>query len=159
MKQQQQLTPADVDRVVAELDRTRRAEHFRDHDGRPDPRIFKPLRRVPIEVVRAQTRIRTAHWRNQMDRRKAPTASQIGMALVWALINARLPEMTWTDKDLLARALMDLQARGFSVVQAKATLRRLRNRHVHLGDRDGEPTASTGLPLGFDGKPVDDLPF
>lgn len=76
-----------------------------------------------------------------------------------ALITTPLAQMTWTDKDLLARALMDLQARGYSVVEAKATLRRLRNRYVDPGDRQGEATESCAPPLRFAGEPDDNLPF
>jgi hypothetical protein len=103
--------------------------------------------RVPKEIVRAQTRVRTASWRVKMDSRRAPDSREIGMALVHALITTKLTAMTWTDKDLVARMLMDLQARGYDVNEAKATLRRMRNRYVDPGDRQGEPNESCAAPL------------
>ncbi|MGY3356279.1 hypothetical protein ACVWZK_002942 [Bradyrhizobium sp. GM0.4] len=134
----------DADRVVAEIDETRRAEHWRDPD-RPDPRVFAPRRvRVPPEIVKAQTRLRTAAWRNRMDRRRAPTGREVGMALVAALITSSMSEiMESSDRGILAKALVDLDRRGFSVTEAKATLRRLRDRHVEHDDRKGDG----GLPF------------
>jgi hypothetical protein len=80
------------------------------------------------------------------------------MALVYSLITSRLSEMTWTDRDLLGRALMDLHARGYSVVEARETLRRLRNRYVDLADCEGEPNESCGPAIRLQGE-EDDLPF
>jgi len=128
------MSTPETDRIVAAIDETRRTEHWRDHDGRPQARVFRQ-RRVAPEIVRAQTRLRTAHWRTEMDRRAAPDSREIGMALVHALITTRLSEMTRSDRDILARALMDLDARGYNPVEAQRTLRRLRNRYVDNGDR------------------------
>jgi hypothetical protein len=114
---------------------------------------------VPKEIVRAQTRVRTASWRVKMDSRRAPDSREIGMALVHALITTKLTAMTWTDKDLVARMLMDLQARGYDVNEAKATLRRMRNRYVDPGDRQGEATESCAPPIRLATEPDDDLPF
>ena len=127
----------EVKRVVDAIDETRLTEHWRDPD-RPDARVFRGRGRVAPEVVRAQTRLRTADWRNRMDRKRAPTSAEIGMSMVFALITSRMGELTFTDKDIVSRMLMDLQDRGFSVVEARATLRRLRNRYVDRGDRDGD---------------------
>jgi hypothetical protein len=134
------MRPEEIDRVVGELDRTRRAEHFRNPD-RPDGRTFKPHGRVPPEVVRAQTRIRTAHWRTRLDRDRRPTAQQIGMSLVAALVTTPyLDDLTKADRNLVGRMLLDLQARGFSIAEAKRTLRRIRNRELDPADREGEAT-------------------
>ena len=155
------MRPEEIDRIVKQIDATRRAEHFRNPD-RPDARVFKPVstgQRVPKEIVQAQGRCRSAAWRVRMDSRAAPDSREIGMALVHAVINTRLREMTWTDKDILARALMDLHARGFSVVEAKRTLRRIRNRHVDPADRQGEEDENCGPALRLRGEPDNDLPF
>ncbi len=148
----------ETDRIAAAIDETRKTEHWRDHDCRPEARAFRSRGRVPPEIVRAQTRLRTAHWRNQQDRRRAPDAREIGMSMLHALITSRLSEITRSDKDLIARMLVDLDARGYSVVEAKATLRRMRNRYVDPGDRQGEPTESRPA-LQFAGEANDDLPF
>lgn len=128
----------ETDRIVGSIDATRKTEHWRDHDGRPDAKAFKSRGRVAPEVVRAQTRLRTAHWRTVMDRKRSPDSREIGMSLVYALITAKLSEITRSDRDLIARMLVDLQARGYDVVEARSTLRRLRNRYVAPGDRDGD---------------------
>jgi hypothetical protein len=133
------LKPNDVDRIVEKLDETRVAEHWRNPD-RPDARFVKKARSQPIEVVRAQGRIRSSHYRNKLDQRRAPTAYQVGMAMVCALVTSSPSELTEADKGILGRALADLQGRGFSIIEAKNMLRRLRNRLVDPPDREGEPT-------------------
>lgn len=126
-------------RIVAALDETRSAEHFRNPD-RPDATFLRSRRgRQPVEVIRAQARVRVAHWRSQQDRKGAPTTAQIGQALVAALVTAKLDELTRADHDLVTRMLQDLENRGFDLGEAKATLRRLRSRLVDPADRAGEP--------------------
>lgn len=128
----------ETERKAAEIDGVRRTMFWRDPD-RPDARVLKRRDRVPPEVRRAQGRLRTAHWRSQMDRDKRPTSAQIGMSLVAALVTARPEEITETDRGIVGRMLVDLQARGYSVEQAKRTLRKMRTRYVDAGDREGEP--------------------
>jgi hypothetical protein len=139
-------TPDDVDRTVAKLNESLKTEHFRD-PYRPDGRFIKDRGRRPTEVIRAQGRIRTAAWRNALDRRCAPTTAQIGMALVMSLVTTRQSELTEADRGIVGRALVDLVARGFDLHEAKAMLRRLRNRLVDEADRAGEPGDSTAEPL------------
>lgn len=79
----QKLKQDDVDRIL-EMDSMRGTTFYRDPD-RPDAAFVKSRSRVPEEVRRAQGRLRTARWRADMDRRKAPTALQIGMAMAVAL--------------------------------------------------------------------------
>jgi len=141
----------ETERRVAELDEARRTMFWRDTD-RPDPRVLKRLDRVPPEVRRAQARLRTAHWRTKMDRDRRPTAGQIGMSLVAALVTARLDEITERDRGLVGRMLCDLQSRGYSIEQAKATLRRMRTRLVDPADRAGEPDDDCGPPIRLAGE-------
>lgn len=137
----------DVRRTVEMIDETRRSEYFRDPD-RPDSTFVRPRRgRQDPEIVKAQTRLRTAHWRNQQDRKGAPTTYQIGMSVIAALVTARMSDITETDRGLIGAMLTDLQARGFSVMETKAVLRRLRNRMVDPGDRQDEATETTSAPL------------
>jgi hypothetical protein len=49
--------------------------------------------------------------------------------------------------------------RRFSVVEARATLRRLRNRYVDPADRQDEPSESCAAPIRLSGESEDDLPF
>lgn len=149
------LTPADVD-MIAEMDAAKGAYFQRDPD-RPDNVFVKPRRPRPVEVVRAQQRLRTARWRSEMDRRRAPTVSDVGMALATALATSSWSDR-WTalDYDLLRRALDDLKARGFSIDEARRTLRRLRIKLVDPGDRQGEESEGCGPPIWDDGRK---LPF
>lgn len=131
------MTPDDVDKVVAQLNDNRRHRHFRNPD-RPDSVFVKLRDRRPAEVIRAQGRIRTASYRNALDRRCAPTNAQIGQAMVLALVTGRLDDVTEADRGLVGRALLNLRSRGFDIVEAKLMLRRLRNRLVDPADWDGE---------------------
>ena len=62
-------------------------------------------------MTRAEGRIRTAAYRNGLDRRNCPTTSQIGMAIVLALVTSTLHDLTDADRGILGRALVDLNAR------------------------------------------------
>jgi hypothetical protein len=116
-------------RVVAALDETRMTEYFRNPD-RPDGSIMRPRRqRQPPEVIKAKSRIRVAHWRNEQDRKHAPTTQQIGSAMVVALAStANLDELTCDDPGLVGKMLVDLQRRGFDILETRDTLKRLRSR-------------------------------
>jgi hypothetical protein len=137
----------DVRQTVDAIDETRRSEYFRDPD-RPDATFVRPRRgRQDPEIVRAQTRLRTAHWRNQQDRKHAPNTYQIGMAMLVALLTTKQSELTEEDRGLIGKMLTDLVARGFNMTETKAVLRRLRNRMVDPADREGEATETTSAPL------------
>jgi hypothetical protein len=58
--------PSDVDRIVAKIDETRIAEHWRNPD-RPDAKFVKRRRRQDPKITRAKTRARTAVYRNRLD--------------------------------------------------------------------------------------------
>jgi hypothetical protein len=146
MMRSHRTTPDDVDRTVAKLNEALKTEHWRNPD-RPDAVFVKNRGRRPSEVVRAQGRIRTAAWRNSLDRRNCPTTSQIGMALIMSLVTTRQSELTEADRGIVGRALVDLVARGFDLKEAQAMLRRLRNRLVDPADRAGEPPESTSEAL------------
>jgi hypothetical protein len=133
----------DVDRVVAAIDEIRRTEHWRDPD-RPDGRAVPVTRgRVPVEIVRAQARLRTAHWRTRMDRRKRPSLEQVGVALAVAFAgHPQFTDIYSLEGTILERAMTDLQARGFSPREAQDVLRKLRRRLVDPGDRQNEESKS-----------------
>lgn len=150
------LTPEDVD-LINQMNAAKGAYFQRDPD-RPDSVFVKPgRRRQPVEVSRAKARLRTARWRSEMDRRRAPTVEQVGMALATALATTSWSDtLTALDYDLIRRALADLQARGFSIDEARRTLRRLRIKLVDPGDRQGEESEGCGPPIWDDGRR---LPF
>jgi hypothetical protein len=135
----------DVDRIVARIDETRVAEHWRNPD-RPDGTFVRSRRRQDPKVTRAKARARTAMYRNRLDHRRAPTTYQIAMALVVALVTSRLDELTASERGLVGRMLVNLQSRGFSVVESQEMLIRLRNRMVDPADRGSETTVSAGKP-------------
>jgi hypothetical protein len=83
-----------------------------------------------------------------MDRRRAPTAEQFGMAMAVALATtSRLDDLTVADRQLVQRALAFLTANGFDVAEAKATMRRMRLKLVDPADRDGEASESCAPPI------------
>jgi len=143
---QRRTTPSDVEKTVARLNEALHTEHWRNPD-RPDARLVKNRGGRPPEIVKAQGRIRTAAWRNNLDRRCAPTNAQIGQALVLALVTSSFDDLTQADRGIVGRALVDLNARGFSVREAQGMLRRLRNRLVDPVDREGEAGDKTAEPL------------
>lgn len=118
---------SEIDRIVARIDETRVAEHFRNPD-RPDSRFVRARRRQDPAIRKAKTRLRTAHYRARLDQRRSPATSVIGMALVAALVTAKRSEMSREDWNLVARALLDLQRRGFDLAEIKDTLQRFKRR-------------------------------
>lgn len=138
------LRQSDVDRTVAQIDKRREAEFWRDPD-RPS-RCFVPARqRQDPEIRKAKARARTAAWRNELDRLGRPECRDIGMALVTALASSPdLMTMTGPEVRFVSAALADLESRGFDRKQVLRVLRRLRNRLVDPGDRQGEESESTG---------------
>ncbi|SDJ74138.1 hypothetical protein SAMN05216338_106313 [Bradyrhizobium sp. Rc2d] len=155
-KIRRKLTQADVDKIM--LMNEACGTYFQRDPDRADAIFVKPRRRQPIEVSRAKARLRTARWRSEMDRRRAPTVEQVGMALAVALATTSWQDrLTGADYDLIRRALMDLEARGFSIAEARKTLRRLRIKLVDPGDRQGEESEGCGPPVWQDEKHK--LPF
>jgi hypothetical protein len=67
--------------------------------------------------------------------------------------------MTRADFDLLRRALLDLEARGFSMTEARNVMRRLRIRMVDPAVRQGEASESTGPALTPSAWGEAELPF
>jgi hypothetical protein len=150
------LTPQDA-AEVAQIEETKKTRFYRDPD-RPDSRYVRSRVRVAPEVKKAKASLRTARYRSEMDRMKRPTTHDVGMSLAVALATTNWRSMlTPLDYDLLQRALLDLQARGFSIDGAKKTMRRLRIRLVDPADREGEPDESCGMPIRIAGEP--ELPF
>jgi hypothetical protein len=141
------LRPADIDRIVDQIDKTRKTEFWRDPD-RPS-REFVPVRqRQDPKIVKAKARARTAAWRNHLDRLRRPEARDIGMSLVAALVTSpHLLDLTEPEVGFVTAALADLEARGFDRAQVLKVLRRLRNRLVDPGDRAGEESESSSQPI------------
>jgi len=135
---------SEVDRIVAAIDDTRIAEHFRSTD-RPDSRFVKPRRRQDPSIRRAKTRLRTAAYRNRLDQRRAASTAQIAMSLLVALLTSKRSLLTDSDRDLIGRALSDLQERGFDLREVLDSLLRLRRRVVdrHEDAESDSPVITT----------------
>jgi hypothetical protein len=132
----------EADRIVAAIDETRRAAHFRSPD-RPNAKVIGHGCRQDPEVRRAKGRLRTAVYRNRLDQRRAPSTAEIGTSLVTALVTSNMSSITHGDKDLIGRALADLQFRGFDIMEVLVTMRRLRRRLVdHSQDSDNNPVVN-----------------
>lgn len=147
-KVRRSLTPQDVDKI-SEMNQSAQ-EYFQRDPLRPDSLFFKSRGRLPLEVRRAQQRLRTSRWRSDMDRRKAPSVEQIGLALVEALVTSDrddLIDRSLPDFSFVKRALLNLESRGFNLDEAKRALRKRRNRMVDPADRQGEASESTGAPI------------
>lgn len=118
----------EIDRIVARIDETRIAEHFRNPD-RPDTRFVKSRRRQDPAVRRAKGRLRTAVYRNRLDQRGAPSSYDVAMALLIALATVpSLSSMSVEDQGLVELALTDLHERGFDLSEVDKVLRRIRVR-------------------------------
>ena len=121
------MTQLTAEEVVRRIDTTREAECFRNPD-RPQARVVRrSTSRQPVEVVRAQTRLRTASYRVRMDADREATTAQIGIAMVVALSTA--DHVSAADSELLKRAIADLHARGFDICKVRDTMRRIRCAH------------------------------
>lgn len=138
------MRSSDVDNLVGQIDKTRESVFFRDPD-RPSTKFIGSRQRQDPRVRRAKTRARTAAWRNDLDRLRRPESADIGKALVTALVTSKnLLDMTEPEIRFVTAALAELESRGFDRAQTLRVLRRLRNRMVDPGDRQGEESESTG---------------
>jgi hypothetical protein len=128
--------PAEVDEI-AKLYDMRKTVFFRDPD-RPDPKFVRPRRIVrTIDVIRAKGRARTAAWRAENDKTKRATLEQIGKSLCVALVTSNLDELTDRERSLVGRMLIDLQERGFNIIESRNTLKRLQKRLLGPVDSRG----------------------
>jgi hypothetical protein len=94
--------PSEVDRIVGQIDETRREEHWRNPD-RPNGQFVKKRRRQDPTITKAKTRVRTAVWRNGLDRLGRPEVNVIGMALVTSLATSpNLLDMTELEVRFIA---------------------------------------------------------
>jgi hypothetical protein len=117
---------SEITRIVRQIDETRTAEYFRD-PYRPNARFARP--RQDPEVSKAKARMRTAAWRAELDRRKRPTASQVGIALAVAFAaHPDFYEIYRLEGSILERALEHLKLNGFSIAEAQDVLRQMRRR-------------------------------
>ena len=120
-------------------------QYFERMADRPST-LFVPVRqRQDPEIRRVKAQMRTAAWRQECDRKRKPESRDVAMALLTALVTSEhLTAMTGRELRFVGAALADLEARGFDREQIKLVMRRLRNRLVDPGDREGEESETTG---------------
>jgi hypothetical protein len=134
---------SEIRRIVRQIDETRTAEYFRD-PYRPNARFARPCQ--DPEVSKAKARLRIANWRAELDRRKRPTASQVGIALAVAFAaHPDFYEIYRLEGSILQRALEHLKSNGFSIDEAQDVLRQIRRRM--LGESLSGDVTSRGSAL------------
>ena len=143
---QRQMTDSEVDRIVRESDETRRDLFSMDYVDRPDGRAFRERGRQDIRITRAKTRLRTAAYRKRLAENRTATAEQVSRAILAALVTSSTEDLVRSDRNLLARALTDLQARGFDVSATVKALRRMRRELMDPADREGEEDGAPPVP-------------
>jgi len=125
-----------TDQTVAEIDRARESYFTRSTD-RPQGRI-RMRSRKPGEVKKAESRLRTAAWRDGLDKRGRPESDAVALQLLVCLIHVArdsgyavedLPE----TKRAFDRMFSIMEQRGFQRSEVAAVVKRLTRR---TGDRD-----------------------
>jgi hypothetical protein len=113
---------------ISHIDLLQRQRHPRS-ESRPRSRTIEQAGRPDPALRKAKDRLRTAAWRNEQDQLGRPEASVIAMALLKALCTIESVEQV-DEKfaGIMTKALQDLEARGFSLAETKAVMRRLRKR-------------------------------
>jgi hypothetical protein len=95
----------------------------------PEPKSTKPRGRQHPDVVRAQTALRTAVWRDRHRKSNKPTVDVVGRALVRALASAPddvLDRKTRDDALIVGPALQELASKGYDPRDVVALVKRIR---------------------------------
>jgi hypothetical protein len=121
-----QRTEDEVNRIVRQIDGTRRDLFSMDDVEAPDGRAFPKRQRQDPRIVRAKTRLRTAAWRKRNAEDRRATADQVARAVLKALVTSSEVDLAPSDRSLVGRVLVDLSARGFDLKHAVASLKRMR---------------------------------
>lgn len=133
------MSEAEVDRIVSSIDGTARDLFSMSNvDDRPNGRAFRKREKEDIRITRAKSRLRMAAWRKANAEARRPTGDQIMKALLKALLTSSHADLQPSDRTLIGRTLVELNARGFDLKEAKAYLRRMRDQVVPPADRAGE---------------------
>lgn len=117
--------------TVEQIDEVRR-EYFERSLDRPQGRV-RALSRQPVELVKAKSRLRTAAWRADLDKRGRPESYQVALQLLVCLIHvaresgfevADLPE-TQAAFEKMFTVMAD---RGFQRSEVEDVIKRLTRR-------------------------------
>jgi hypothetical protein len=113
-----------------QIDKARRAYFDRNPD-RPESRSLRGRTRQPVEIVKAKTRMRTAAWRCDLDRRRRPESGAVALAFMLAALRvANVDELDPVVHPAFEAMLGDMMQRGYDPVEVMAVVRRL-----HHADR------------------------
>jgi hypothetical protein len=118
--------------TVDEIDKARR-QYFSRSPDRPQGRV-RTRSRQPKEVVRAKDRLKTAAWRDKLDRLKRPEGAAVAMQfLVSTVAVAREAgldglEAFRNSEVAFQHALDELVSRGFDRDECKSVVKRLTRR-------------------------------
>jgi hypothetical protein len=117
--------------TIEQIDEAKVA-YFERNPDRPVGRA-RPRSRKPVEVLKAESRMRTAAWRKQLDDRRAPEAYHVALQFLLSTIDvARAAGFEVSDmpetKAAFKHSLDALEARGFDREQAMAVYKRLTRR-------------------------------
>ena len=120
-----------IEQSVAEIDAARQ-QYFERSPDRPQGRARLRIRK-PAEVVKAESRLRTAAWRADLDKRGRPESNAVAVQLLICLIEvARDAGFDVADLPETKRAFGQLFAvmaqRGFQRTEVEAVIRRMTRR-------------------------------
>jgi hypothetical protein len=116
---------------VAEIDQAR-AAYFERNPDRPQGRV-RARSRKPADVLKAESRMRTAAWRSQLDKLGRPESDQVALQFLVCLIDvareaghevADLPE----TRRAFDRMFAAMSERGFQRSEVEAVVRRMTRR-------------------------------
>jgi hypothetical protein len=122
-----------VQQAVDEIDLAK-MQYFERNPDRPQGRL-RMSGRKPIEIKKAESRVRTAAWRKQNDGRKRPEAYHCAiqfldsvMVVIRATGREGLEDLRETEQ-AFQHALATLERRGYDKEQARAVFKRLMRRN------------------------------
>ena len=120
-----------IQQTVDQIDEVRKA-YFERSPDRPQGRV-RTRSRKPAEILKAESRLRTAAWRADLDKRGRPESNQVALQLLVCLIHvaresdhevADLPE----TKRAFDKLFVVMEERGFQRTEVEAVIKRIARR-------------------------------
>lgn len=99
-------------------------EFFQRNSDRPDTAFTAPRKKMTVEERRAKDRLRSAVYRQNLDRRRRPERSVVANALLEELVTTyTLAELTTGEIGVVRRMFDNLVARGFDRREVEDVIR------------------------------------
>lgn len=120
-----------IEQSVADIDEARSAYFSRNPD-RPQGRV-RTRSRKPAEILKAESRMRTAAWRDSLDKLGRPESDQVAIQLLVSLIDVaresgfEVQELPETRK-AFDRMFAVMEQRGFQRNEVEAVVKRMTRR-------------------------------